>query len=222
VTLKRDLRRSLAVYVVTSAGLSPGRGHVDVARAAIDGGAGALQLRAPELEDQPGELLPVATGLSALCRTRGVVFIVNDVVDVAIGSGADGVHLGQADDVAGVRERLGSDRVLGLSVETAEQAEESELMGADYLGVTVFETKTKPEAKPVGLDGLRRIAAATALPVVGIGGIDLSNAPEVLAAGAAGVAVVSAVGGAADPAEATRELVRVVTGFLDEQNPGSS
>ena len=218
----RDLRRSLAVYVVTSAGLVPGRGHVEVARAAIEGGAGAVQLRAPELEDRPWELLPLATGIAALCRARGVVFIVNDLIDVAIESGADGVHLGQGDEVVGVKDRLGPDRVLGLSVETPEQAREAELMGADYLGVTVFETKTKPEATPLGLDGLRGIVAATALPVVGIGGIAASNAPEVLSAGAAGVAVVSAVGGAEDPVGATMELVRVVRGFFDEQNPGSS
>ena len=214
-----DLRRSLAVYVVTSAGLVPGRGHVEVARAAIEGGAGAVQLRAPELEEQPGELLPLATGLAALCRARGVLFIVNDRVDVAIQSGADGVHLGQGDAVLGVRDRLGRDGVLGLSVETPDQAKEAERMGAEYLGVTVFETKTKPEAKPVGLDGLRAIVVVTHLPVVGIGGIDPSNAPQVLAAGAAGVAVVSAVGGAEDPAGATRELVRVVRGFLGGQNP---
>jgi len=222
VTGARDLRRSLAVYVVTSAGLAPGRGHVEVARAAIEGGAGAVQLRAPEIEERSGELLPLATGLSALCRARGVVFIVNDLVDVAIQSGADGVHLGQEDEAIGVRDRLGPDRVLGLSVETPEQAKEAERMGADYLGVTVFETKTKPEAKPAGLDGLRGIVAATHLPVVGVGGIDPSNAPQVLAAGAAGVAVVSAVGGAEDPVAVTRELVRVVRGLLGEQNPGSS
>ncbi|MGH2555454.1 MAG: thiamine phosphate synthase [Actinomycetota bacterium] len=214
-----DLRRSLAVYVVTSAGLVPGRGHVEVARAAIEGGAGAVQLRAPELEEQPGELLPLATGLAALCRARGVVFIVNDLVDVAIQSGADGVHLGQGDAVAGVKDPLGRDGVLGLSVETPDQAKEAERMGAGYLGVTVFETKTKPEAKPVGLDGLREIVTVTQLPVVGVGGIDPANAPQVLAAGAAGVAVVSAVGGAEDPVAATRELVRVVRGFLGEQNP---
>lgn len=217
-----DLRRSLAVYVVTSAELVPGRGHVDVARAAIEGGAGAIQLRAPEFEDRPGELLPMATGISAFCRARGVVFIVNDLVDLAVESGAAGVHLGQGDEVLGVTDRLGPDRVLGLSVETPEQAGEAERMGADYLGVTVFETVTKPEATPVGLDGLRGIAAATPLPVVGIGGIDASNARQVLSAGAAGVAVVSAVGAAPDPVEATRELVRVVRGFLGGQNPVSS
>ena len=218
----RDLLRSLRVYVMTSSGLVPGRDHLDVARAAIEGGATAIQLRAPELEDRPQELLALATEVAGRCHDAGVLFIVNDVIDVAIESGADGVHLGQGDEAQGARARLGGSLVLGVSVETPGQAREASNIGADYLGVTVFATPTKPEARPVGLDGLREIAAATSLPVVGIGGIDASNAPEVLAVGAAGVAVVSAVGAAEEPVEATRELSRVVSDFFNEHNPGSS
>jgi thiamine-phosphate pyrophosphorylase len=216
----RDIRRSLALYVVTSSGLVPGRGHLDVARAAIEGGAGAIQLRAPELEDRPDELLSLATEMASLCRERGILSVVNDYVHVAIESRSGGVHLGQRDELEGARDRLGPARVLGVSVETPDQAGEAQRIGADYLGVTVFGSATKPEATPIGGEGLRAIVAATALPVVGIGGIDASNAREVLAAGAAGVAVVSAVGAAQDPVEATRELVRVVRDFLDEQTPG--
>jgi thiamine-phosphate pyrophosphorylase len=98
-------------------------------------------------------------------------------------------------------------------VDTAEEATAAERLGADYLGVTVWATTTKPEARPVGLEGLRRIVAATPLPVIGVGGIDASNAPEVMAAGASGVAVVSAVGAAPDPVVATRELVSAVRAF---------
>jgi thiamine-phosphate pyrophosphorylase len=100
--------------------------------------------------------------------------------------------------------------VLGISVATPEQADAAERAGADYVGVTVFATPTKPDAVPIGLDGLRAIVEATSLPVVGVGGIDPSNAPEVLAAGAAGIAVVSAVGAAPDPVKATQELVELV------------
>ena len=216
-----DLRRALAVYVVTSSGLVAGRGHVEVARAAVEGGATAIQLRAPELKTRPDELRRVGAEIAALCRTRGVLFIVNDVVDVAVEIGADGVHLGQGDQARGARGLLPPNRVLGVSVETVDQAREAERLGADYLGVTVFETATKPEATPSGLQGLGEIAAATPLPVVGIGGIDASNARDVLAAGAGGVAVVSAVGAAPDPVEATRELVRVVSGYLREHNSAS-
>jgi thiamine-phosphate pyrophosphorylase len=217
-----DLRRSLAVYVVTSSGLVAGRGHVEVARAALEGGATAIQLRAPELEGRRDELRGVGGEIAALCRARGVLFIVNDDADVANEVGADGVHLGQGDELRGARGRLPPNRVLGVSVETVDQAREAERLGADYLGVTVFETATKPEATPSGLEGLRKIAESTPLPVVGIGGVDASNATDVLAAGAAGVAVVSAVGAAPDPTEATSELVRVVSGYLREHNSASN
>lgn len=211
------LRRSLAVYVVTSSGLVPGRGHLEVARAAIQGGATAIQLRAPELADQPKELLELAASVESLCDEGGVLFVVNDQLHIS----ADGVHLGQGDQLEGARRRLGPARYLGVSVGTPDQARAAWRMGADYVGVTVFGTTTKPEALPVGTEGLREIAAATPLPVVGIGGIDASNAAEVLAAGAAGVAVVSAVGAAPDPAQATRELVRVVSEYLRQKDPGS-
>jgi thiamine-phosphate diphosphorylase len=207
----QELRRALRVYVVTSAHLIPGRGHAEVAMAAIEGGAGAVQLRAPELRDRPDRLLALAAGLAGPCRERGVLFIVNNSIEVALESGADGVHLGQGDDPGRARERLGAGRVLGVSVESPQQARAAERMGADYLAVTVWATPTKPEAMAGGLAGLRAVVAATVLPVIGIGGIDASNAAQVLAAGAAGVAVVSAVGSAADPVAATRELSAVVS-----------
>jgi thiamine-phosphate diphosphorylase len=203
----------LGVYVVTAAGLVPGRGHAEVAAGAIEGGANAVQLRAPEHRDE--ELLPLARELADRCRERGVLFIVDDRIDLALACGAAGVHLGQDDPWAGARARLGPDLVLGVSVEDAEQARAAEAAGADYLGVTVFATATKPEAVPHGLEGVRRVSAATRLPVVGIGGIGAANARQVLDAGAAGVAVVSAVAAAPDPAAATRELVAVVRGTTD-------
>lgn len=203
---ERSLR--LGLYVVTSTGLVPGRRHRDVAFAAIKGGAEAVQLRAPELSDD--ELLPLASELAAACRTAGVSFVVNDRIDVAMESGAAGAHVGQDEDVARARGRLGSGRILGVSVASPEEARAAEAAGGDYLGVTVWATPTKPEAVPCGLEGLRAVAEATALPVVGIGGIHTGNAEQVLAAGAVGVAVVSAVGAADDPVAATRELAEVV------------
>jgi thiamine-phosphate pyrophosphorylase len=210
----RDIRSSLAVYVVTSAELVPGRGHLEVAQAAIEGGATAVQLRAPELDGHPAELLELATQMAALCSSRQVLFTVNDAVEIAVDGGADGVHLGQEDELGEARARLGLDRVLGVSVGTPEQARTAEVLGADYLGVTVFSTPTKREARPLGLEGLREIVEVTSLPVVGIGGIDASNAREVLSAGAAGVAVVSAVGASEDPVHATRELAAAVASFF--------
>jgi thiamine-phosphate pyrophosphorylase len=198
----------LRVHVITSSGLVPGRGHIEVADAAIEGGANVVQLRAPELSDQ--ELLSVAGEIERRCRRSRVLFVVNDRIDVAVAVGAGGAHVGQADHSESARERLGPRGVLGISVATPEQAEAAERAGADYIGVTVFATPTKAEAVPMGLDGIRSIVESTSLPVVGVGGIDPSNARKVLATGAAGVAVVSAVGTASDPVAATRRLVAAV------------
>jgi thiamine-phosphate pyrophosphorylase len=208
--------RSLSLYVITSAALVPGRDHRDVARAAIDGGATALQLRAPELDGD--EVLPLARDLAASCARAGVLFLVNDRADVAVASGAGGAHVGQHDDLDGARARLGRDRVLGVSVNDREQALAARRAGADYLGVTVWPSPTKPEAVPIGLDGLAEIATASGLPVVGIGGIRAANLPDVLRAGAAGVAVVSAIAGAPDPRAATTELRAVVDRLRAERD----
>ncbi|MBI4259959.1 MAG: thiamine phosphate synthase [Actinobacteria bacterium] len=198
----------LDVYVVTSAGMRPGRTHRDVAIAAVQGGATAVQLRAPELPDP--ELLDLARDLAAVCRHHGVHFFVNDRVDVAVEAGATGAHVGQDVPAARARRRLGEGLVLGISAATPEEAAGAEAAGADYLGVTVWGTRTKPEAVPVGLEGLAAVVRATTLPVVGIGGIDRERAGAVLRAGAAGVAVVSAVGAAEDPVAATRGLAAAV------------
>ena len=200
----------LGVYVVTAAGLVPGRGHAEVAIGAIEGGANAVQLRAPGHRDE--ELLPLAQELADRCGERGVLFIVDDRVELAMACGAAGVHLGQGDPWPEARERLGPDLVLGVTVEDTEQASAAEAAGADYLGVTVFATRTKPEAAPGGLGRVRQISGATRLPVVGIGGINASNARQVLDAGAAGIGVVSAVAAAPDPVAATRALVAAVRG----------
>ena len=203
--------RALDLYVVTTGTLVPGRAHDEIVGAALDGGATAVQLRATELGDD--RLLPLATSIAARCHEAGATFVVNDRVEVAVGSGAAGVHLGQDDEVSDARDALGPERILGVSVGSVDEAREAEREGSDYLGVTVWATATKPEAVPVGLDGLREIAAATALPVVGIGGIDAGNATDVLAAGASGVAVIGAVAAAPDPAGAVRELRAVVDAF---------
>lgn len=205
----RGLALRLAVYVVTWSIPAPmTRTHLDIAGAAVAGGATTVQLRAPELTDD--ELLPVAVEVAAQCRAAGVLFIVNDRVDVAVAARAHGVHLGQGDDIAGTADRLLPGQVLGISVRGLEDVHLALRAGADYLGATVWATTTKPEAVPGGIDALREITAASPVPVVGIGGITAVNAGEVIAAGAAGVAVVSAVAAAQDPVDATRALVRAV------------
>jgi thiamine-phosphate pyrophosphorylase len=206
--------RALDLYIVTTGTLVSGRAHGEIAAAAIEGGATAVQLRAPELDD--GRTLPIAEALARMCGDAGVLFLVNDRVDVALESRAAGAHVGQEDDPAGARARLGPERIVGVSVANAAEARLAEAADADYLGVTVWGTATKPEAVPIGLEGLRGVAEATALPVVGIGGIDAGNARDVLDAGAAGIAVISAVAEAPDPVEAVRELRAVVEAFYEE------
>jgi thiamine-phosphate pyrophosphorylase len=196
------------VHVISSSGLVPGRGHIEVADAAIEGGADVVQLRAPELSDH--ELLSVAGKIERRCRRGHVLFVVNDRIDIAVAVKAGGAHVGQGDHPESARERLGPRGVLGISVATPGQAEAAERAGADYVGVTVFATPTKAEAVPIGLDGLRSIVESTSLRVVGVGGIDPLNAQKVLATGAVGVAVVSAVGMASDPVAATRRLIEAV------------
>ncbi len=152
--------RTLDLYVVTTGTLVSGRAHGEIATAAVEGGATAVQLRAPELSDD--RLLPLATALARLCGDAGVLFLVNDRVEVAVGCDASGAHVGQDEDPGEARRLLGPERILGVSVTNAEEARAAEAAGADYLGVTVWETSTKPEALAIGLEGIRAVAGATA------------------------------------------------------------
>jgi len=197
----------LTLYVITDAHLSRGRTHTEVVGAAIRGGATVVQYR--EKEATTCQMVETAQELRTLCREAEVPLIVNDRVDVALAVEADGVHLGVEDmPVAIARRLLGPGRLIGFSPETPEQARVAEAEGADYLGVgPVFGTGTKPDAGPsIGLEGLRRMIAAVSIPVVGIGGIQAHNAAQVIQAGAAGVAVVSAVVSAEDVEAAARHL----------------
>ena len=207
--------RALDLYVVTTGTLVSGRAHGEIATAAIEGGATAVQLRAPELSDD--RLLPLAAILARTCGEAGVLFLVNDRIEVAIRCDAAGAHVGQDQDLDAARGRLGPERVLGVSVGSEEEARVAHEAGADYLGVTVWETATKPDAVAIGLDGVRAVARATALPVVGIGGIDAGNARSVLAAGATGIAVVGAIATAEDPTGAVRELRSLVDDWYEER-----
>lgn len=201
----------LSVYVITDRRLIGSRPLEEVVAAAIRGGASVIQLR--EKEATTREMIDLARRLLAVTRTAGVPLIINDRVDVALAVDADGVHLGVDDmPIALARRLLGPDKIVGGSPETVEQAIQMERDGADYLGVgDVFGTRTKPDAgPPIGPEGLRRVVEAVTIPVVGIGGIRAENAGEVIRAGAAGVAVVSAVMAAADPEAATRQLREAV------------
>jgi thiamine-phosphate pyrophosphorylase len=202
------------LYLVTDRGASCGRPLETIIEAATRGGVTAVQLREKELSREV--LLDLARRLKSLLDRSGIPLIINDEVDAAAACGAAGVHLGQGDvPPAEARRVLGPNAIIGLSVGTLEQAAAAAGMDIDYLGVSpVFATPTKKDAGPAwGLDGLRRLRAATAFPLVAIGGINAANAAEVLEAGADGLAVVSAVCSAADPESAAREL----KSFIDRQ-----
>jgi len=201
----------LGLMLVTDRRLAGGRPIEEIVAAAVRGGVTAVQLR--EKEASTRELLETALLLRPMLDEAGVSLIVNDRADVALAAGAAGAHLGQDDlPPASARRLLGPEAVVGLSVETPEQAAAADPGLVTYLGVSpVFATLTKTDTKaPWGLDGLRRLRARTALPLVAVGGIHAGNAAEVLAAGADGLAVVSAICAAPDPEAAARSLRGIV------------
>ncbi|MDS0219771.1 thiamine phosphate synthase [Haloarcula sp. S1AR25-5A] len=202
------------VYLVTQASLSAGRSTDEIVAAAIEGGVGVVQLR--EKDRTARERYEIGRKIRKLTRESGVTFVVNDRVDLAQALDADGVHLGDDDlSVSVARDLLGDDALIGRSVSTVDDAREAAAAGADYLGVgAVFATGSKDdiddEEHAVGTDRVAAIAEAVDIPFVGIGGITAENATEVVEAGADGVAVITAITKADDPAAATAELRNAV------------
>ena len=182
---------------------------LEQAEDAIRGGATCVQLREKELEADA--FLEEAVAAKTLCARYGVPLFINDNVEIAVQCGADGVHVGQSDLEAGrVRALVGEDMILGVSVQTVEQAAAAERAGADYLGAgAVFATATKPDAAEVSLETLRAICGAVSIPVVAIGGINRDNISRLAGSGICGAAVVSAIFGAGDIREACSVLRRL-------------
>lgn len=205
----------LALYVIVS-GTTP----LPVVAAVLAAGAGAIQFREKNLPLRAQ--VEAAAAVRDLCRGAGALFLVNDRVDLALAAGADGVHLGQEDlPVAVARRLLGAGAVIGATCETAAEAQAAAAAGADYIGTgPIYATPSKADAgAPYGPAVVARVRAATALPVVGIGGIGPGSAAPVIRAGACGVAVISGVVGAPDPGAAARELLREVWEAKGEWNP---
>ena len=199
--------RDWSLYLVTDRRLAGSRPLAEVVAAAVRGGVTAVQLR----EKQCGtrQFVELARALKALLTTQGVPLIVNDRVDVALATGADGVHLGQSDmDARDARCLLGPDAIIGLSVETMAQAERAAALDVDYLGVSaIFSTPTKIDTTSEwGLEGLAALRRVSKHALVAIGGIHASNATQVIEAGADGIAVVTALCAAPDPEAAARAL----------------
>jgi thiamine-phosphate pyrophosphorylase len=205
------LKDALAVYLVTDE-----RSSIDdclrVVRQALEGGATTVQLR--RKHDDGRILVQMGQAIRDMTREYHALYIVNDRVDIALITDADGVHVGQSDIAyADVRSLLGTEKVIGVSVSTIAEADEALAKGADYLGVgSVFPTRSKSDADLCGIAGLREIAnlarryGTRRTPTVAIGGITAANASEVLGAGADGLAVVSAIMQADNPADAARNF----------------
>lgn len=195
------------LYLVTDQADRYAHGLLAGVDAAVAGGATIVQYRATRGSQR--EHYETAVALHALLDPRRVPLIINDRLDLALAVGAEGLHLGQNDlPVAVARRLLGPGRLLGLSITAAGQLEGFDPAGVDYLGIgPVFPTHSKTDAAPaLGLATLATLTARSPLPVVAIGGISLGNTPAVLAAGVAGIAVVSALSLAPDPAAAARAL----------------
>lgn len=207
-------KKDLLLYAVTDRSWLGGATLYEQVEKALNGGATMIQLREKEL--CPADFAAEAAEISALCRVRGVPFIVNDNVDIALRTGADGVHVGQSDMEAGsVRAILGAGRILGVSAQTVEQAVLAEKRGADYLGVgAVFPTGTKTDASEVSYDTLKEICAAVTIPVVAIGGINAGNAARLAGSGICGISVVSAIFSSPDITRAASELRAVALDIL--------
>ncbi|MDR2619062.1 MAG: thiamine phosphate synthase [Treponema sp.] len=185
---------SLSLYLCTDRKLLFGRPLPEAVEAAIAGGVTMVQLR--EKDAPAREFFDIAREVLALTRSRGVPLIINDRLDIALAAGADGVHLGQSDLPCFEARRIaGKDFIIGISAHTPEGALSAQRAGADYIGSgAVFPTGSKADVGAViGIEGIRAVADAVKIPVVGIGGINPGNAASVIAAGAAGVAVISAI-----------------------------
>ncbi len=199
-------KEDLLLYAVTDRSWLGEQTLYEQVEKAVKGGATFVQLREKELDDQ--HFYEEALALKKLCHQYRVPFVINDNVEVAIRADADGVHVGQSDmEASAVRKLIGEDKILGVSVQTVEQAVLAEKTGADYLGVgSVFVTSTKQDADAVSFATLQEICQAVTIPVVAIGGITQGNLIKLAGSGICGIAVVSAIFAAEDIEAAAKQL----------------
>lgn len=199
------------LHVLTDIVLQSRFSHLEIAKLAIAGGADTIQFR--QKSGSTKEMIEEARKIKQVCKEAEVSFIVNDRIDVAIASEADGVHLGQDDfPISMARRLLGPDKIIGGSASDKDEAMDCFSQGADYVGFgPVYVTTSKDDAGPVsGISLLKEVVNTIRLPIIAIGGISVENVPGVMKAGAAGIAVISAVCCKEDPTGATRALYEVL------------
>jgi len=202
---------NLDLYLVTDRDLSKGRSLDWVVEKATKGGVTVVQLREKDMETK--DFIEEAKRIKKILEPYNIPLIINDRVDVALAIGADGVHLGQTDmPYPMARKILGNEAIIGLSVESIEQAEEANQFDVDYIAISpVFTTPTKEElTQELGISGVQKITGISKHPSVGIGSIKPHNAESIIKAGADGIAVVSAICSAENPEEAASELIAKV------------
>jgi thiamine-phosphate pyrophosphorylase len=210
LTRRQKMKQLTGLYVIIDTQTLDFKCEVDAARKAIKGGAKVIQLR--DKQRSKGELLAIAKNLADLCRHSNALFIVNDYLDIALASEADGVHIGQGDlPPSVIRKELPVDKVIGLSTSTLAEARKAEAEGVDYVAVgSIFPSPTKQGVTVIGLERLRHVRKAVSVPIVAIGGINGQNIAEVMAAGADSVAVIDAVLNQKDMESAARKLVKQI------------
>ncbi len=209
MTDRRRFLDSMDCYLITDSGLSR-RGTVHDVERAVSAGCAVVQYR--EKNKSTREMVAEARALSALCAGRAL-FLVNDRLDVALASGADGVHIGQDDmPFSDARRLLGPDRIIGLTVHDLAEAEEAVRLGADYVGLSpIFATSTKKDAgRACGVERIAEVRRRISLPIVVVGGITRENAAETVRMGADAVAAISAVVCADDVAAEVRAFREIV------------
>jgi len=201
----------LSLYLVTDRDLSKGRSLDHLVEEAVKGGVSMVQLR--EKNVSTIEFYNIACSLKSLLKVHNIPLIINDRLDIAIACDADGLHIGQSDmPYEVVRKILGKDKIIGLSVETIQQARDANSLDVDYIGLSpVFSTDTKTDINtPLELEGIKEIASFTKHKTVAIGGIKTSNTADIIRSGADGIAVVSAIISQDNPQKAAEELSNII------------
>lgn len=197
----------LSLYLVTDRSLTNGRDICEIVEEAIQGGVTCVQLREKECETR--DFIEIAQRLKSIADKYSVPLIINDRIDIALAVDAAGVHIGQSDmPYVLARQLLGEDKIIGLSVETLEEAIEANSLDVDYIGISpLFSTNTKSNTKaPFELEGAKQVVAISKHPTVAIGGINLENTTAVMRTGVNGIAVVSAIVSASNPKENAKIL----------------
>ena len=203
--------RAAGLYLVTSQSLSAGRSTLDIVRQALVGGVTLIQLREKDLPLR--DTLELARDVRALTKPYGCLLIINDRIDVALAAGADGVHLGLDDLPIDAARSIAPDLIIGASSHTIKEAEAAQAAGASYVNIgPIYPTQTKNWTEAyLGIEGLRRIAPHVNIPFTVMGGIKQPHIPELCAAGASTIALVTAVTAAPNPEQTARELLEEIT-----------